>query len=77
MEQEFEQNKNEEEICISDLLIAPPLSAEQLFCVVCLDVFREPVVLGCCGNSLCKNCVLATNNKCPFCSGKSMIIIFT
>ncbi|KAL6483728.1 hypothetical protein MHYP_G00086000 [Metynnis hypsauchen] len=52
-----------------------PLSAEELSCPVCCDIFRDPVVLSC-SHSVCKTCLQKfweTNEsqECPVCRRRS------
>ena len=42
------------------------------FCPVCMDEFNNPVIVGCCNNCFCFDCLAVSlaelhNNKCPFC----------
>ena len=46
---------------------------EDLKCVICMEIFLNPVILGC-GHSFCKLCIqdiLKTNPKCPTCKTPS------
>ena len=40
------------------------------YCPICLDNFTKPVILGCCKNIYCFECLtlISKNNKCPNCS---------
>ena len=43
---------------------------DHLLCPICSGVFTKPVVLSCCGQSLCENCLLKSMescDKCPMC----------
>ena len=48
-------------------LFTAPLPSH-LECEICLDVLRNPVLTGCCGQSYCKDCIDKVKNKmCPHC----------
>ena len=39
-------------------------------CPICIDKFNKPVIVQCCGNSFCSNCLhihLDSNSQCPIC----------
>jgi len=47
----------------------------QDFCPVCMDSFTNPVIVNCCKNCFCFDCLAVSmgelhNNKCPFCTQK-------
>jgi hypothetical protein len=42
------------------------------YCPVCMDEFNNPVIVGCCNNCFCFDCLAVSlaelhNNRCPFC----------
>jgi hypothetical protein len=42
------------------------------YCPICMDEFNNPVIVGCCNNCFCFDCLAVSlaelhNNKCPFC----------
>ncbi|OMJ82825.1 hypothetical protein SteCoe_16358 [Stentor coeruleus] len=44
---------------------------EEFCCPICLDVFNDPVVVRCCGNTYCEKCIQAVGAKCPYCDIKT------
>ncbi len=43
--------------------------AEELTCSICQDILRNPVVINCCLQTFCEQCIndwLETNNTCPY-----------
>ncbi|GBG71701.1 hypothetical protein CBR_g9113 [Chara braunii] len=49
----------------ADVPIPPGLT-----CPICMDVFRDPVLVPCCSNTFCRTCLdqaLARNDACPIC----------
>lgn len=46
---------------------------DTLVCPVCLEIFLEPMLVECCGNTFCLECISACKNMCPFCQKKTGI----
>lgn len=44
---------------------------EELCCPICLDIFKDPVVVRCCGNTYCESCIQEVGKKCPYCDIKT------
>jgi hypothetical protein len=43
--------------------------AEEYTCIICQDIFRNPIVTNCCLQTFCKQCInewLENNNTCPY-----------
>jgi hypothetical protein len=47
----------------------------KLECPICLETFKRPVVIQCCGNGFCEDCLLQVKNKCPYCDKVSGYIV--
>jgi hypothetical protein len=39
-----------------------------LSCPVCLGILEEAVIVNCCFNTFCKECILVCSRKCPYCN---------
>ena len=57
---------------------------ESLMCNICADILREPQVLTCCGDRVCKNCItkacerkihLKEKAVCPFCNAEDYKLV--
>ena len=57
---------------------------ESLMCNICADILREPQVLTCCGDRVCKNCItkacerkihLREKAVCPFCNAENYKLV--
>lgn len=48
---------------------ASPKELNELLCMICQDVFCQPVVTSCCGQTFCESCIkswIDSNHTCPF-----------
>ena len=51
-----------------------PISADDLTCPICLERFTSPLLLPCCANSFCRQCLkkaLARRPACPLCNAEA------
>ena len=44
---------------------------ENLTCTICTDIFQDPVIVDCCGNTFCQICLEKCKSKCPFCQKRT------
>ena len=51
--------------------VEPPPAGLETHCTICLQIFREPNIISCCGNRFCRSCInhIRENKKnCPLCN---------
>jgi hypothetical protein len=39
-----------------------------LSCPICFNIYEDPVILDCCGNTFCKKCMISMKSICPYCA---------
>ena len=44
---------------------------DSLNCPICLEIFEDPILTGCCGNTFCEKCIKSCKNLCPYCQKKT------
>ncbi|XP_055916777.1 E3 ubiquitin-protein ligase RBBP6 isoform X2 [Eupeodes corollae] len=74
----FLHEKGAENEAITEEIVIPEKQAEvpdELLCSICKDIFRDAVMIPCCGSSFCDDCVRTAlleseENECPDCKEK-------